>query len=314
MKTIALGQSSLQTSRLAYGCWRLAGTWNPTEVTPALEAAGRVAVRAAYETGYTLFDHADIYCAGRAESIFGQALREISGMRERIFIATKCGIRRPDEPAPGAPYRYDFSHAHITWSCEQSLRRLGVETIDLFLLHRPDYLMHPHEVAVAFNELKASGKVREFGVSNFRPSQLAALQAACPVPLVVNQIEISLGQRAALDDGTLDQCLGKSITPMAWSPLAGGQLADGATRLLPSQQSYRLDGVIRELDQLAQAHGTTRTVIALAWLMKHPAGIVPIVGSNNPARIREATQADTLELSREEWYRLLEASRGERLP
>lgn len=314
MRTIPLGKSSLQSTRLAYGCWRLAGTWNPGEVTLAAEAAGRTAVRAAFEAGYTLFDLADIYCGGVSEKIFGQTLKEIPGMRERILIATKCGIRPPGQPAPDAPYRYDFSPEYITSSCEQSLRRLGVETIDLYQLHRPDYLMNPVDVAAAFEHLKKSGKVREFGVSNFRPSQLAALQAACPMPLLVNQIEISLGRLAPFEDGTLDQCLEKTITPMAWSPLAGGQIADGATRLLPSQQNYRLEGVIKELDLLAQAHGTTRTVVALAWLMKHPSGIVPIVGSNNPARIREAVKADTLELSREEWYRLLEAARGERLP
>lgn len=314
MKTIPLGKSSLQSTRLAYGCWRLAGTWNPGEVTLAAEAAGRTAVRAAFEASYTLFDLADIYCGGVSEKIFGQTLKEIPGMRERILIATKCGIRPPGQPAPDAPYRYDFSPEYITSSCEQSLRRLGVETIDLYQLHRPDYLMNPADVAAAFERLKKSGKVREFGVSNFRPSQLAALQAACPMPLLVNQIEISLGRLAPFEDGTLDQCLEKTITPMAWSPLAGGQIADGATRLLPSQQNYRLEGVIKELDLLAQAHGTTRTVVALAWLMKHPSGIVPIVGSNNPARIREAVKADTLELSREEWYRLLEAARGERLP
>ena len=314
MKTIALGKSSLQSSRLAYGCWRVAGTWNPAEVTPALEAAGRASVRAAYEAGYTLFDLADIYCGGRSETIFGQALKEVAGMRERVLIATKCGIRPPGQPAPDAPYRYDFSADYITSSCEQSLRRLGVETIDLYQLHRPDYLMNPAEVAAAFARLKNSGKVREFGVSNFRPSQLAALQTACPMPLLVNQVEISLGQLKPFEDGTLDQCLEKSINPMAWSPLAGGQIADGATRLLPSQESYRLEGVIKQLDLLAKAYGATRTVIALAWLLKHPAGIIPIVGSNNPARIREAVRADAIELSREEWYRLLEAARGERLP
>ena len=314
MKTIALGKSSLQSTRLAYGCWRLAGTWNPAEVTALSQAAGRAAVRAAFEAGYTLFDLADIYCGGVSETIFGQALKEISGMREHILIATKCGIRPPGQPAPDAPYRYDFSPEYITTSCEQSLRRLGVETIDLYQLHRPDYLMNPAEMAEAFERLKKSGKVREFGVSNFRPSQLAALQSACPMPFLVNQIEISLGQLKPFEDGTLDQCLEKSITPMAWSPLAGGQIADGATRLLPSQQNYRLEGVIKQLDALAKIHGTTRTVIALAWLLKHPAGIIPIVGSNNPARIREAVRADKISLSREEWYRLLEAARGERLP
>jgi len=159
----------LTSSRLAYGCLRIAGTWNPAEVTAISEASGQRAVLAAYEAGYTLFDHADIYCDGVAEKIFGQVLKKVSGMRDRILIATKCGIRKPGEPQPDAPYRYDFSGDHIVGSCEQSLRRLGVEAIDIYQLHRPDYLMNPEEIAAAFSNLKQAGKVREFGVSNFRP-------------------------------------------------------------------------------------------------------------------------------------------------
>jgi predicted oxidoreductase len=314
MKTIPIGSSSLLSSRLAYGCWRLAGTWNPAEVTPDAEAAGRLAVIAAYEAGYTLFDHADIYCDGVPERIFGQVLREVRGLRDRVLIATKCGIRKPGDPQPSAPYRYDFSADHIVRSCEGSLKRLGVETIDIYQLHRPDYLMDPAEVARAFNQLKASGKVREFGVSNFRPSQVAALQRACPMPLVANQVEISLANLACFEDGTLDQCLAEKITPMAWSPLAGGLIGDGARRLLPAQQAYRPEVFLPVLDEIAGAHHATRTVVALAWLLRHPGGIVPIVGSTNPARIAEAATAPEVELTREQWYRLLEAARGQKLP
>jgi len=314
MQTIALGRSSLLASRLAYGCWRIAGTWNAAEVTAKSEAAGRRAVVAACEAGFTLFDLADIYCDGMAEKVFGQTLRAVSGMRQRVLIATKCGIRKPGEPAAGAPYRYDFSADYIVASCEQSLRRLGVETVDLYQLHRPDYLMDPEEVAGAFNRLKQAGKVREFGVSNFRPSQLSALQRACPMPLVVNQVEISLAQRASFEDGTLDQCLAEHVTPMAWSPLAGGQLGDGAKRILPSQEGYRTQGLVTALDELAKARGLSRTVLALAWLLQHPSRIVPIIGSTDPANIRETVQAADVALTREEWYRLLEAARGEQLP
>lgn len=314
MKTISLGSSSLTASRLAYGCWRLAGTWNSNEVKSDAEAAGQRAVIAAYEAGYTLFDHADIYCDGVAERIFGQALKEVAGMRGRVVIATKCGIRKPGEPTADAPYRYDFSADYILRSCEGSLKRLGVETIDVYQLHRPDYLMDPAEVARAFSQLKQSGKVREFGVSNFRPSQVAALQRACPMPLVVNQVEISLANLTCFEDGTLDQCLAEKITPMAWSPLAGGLIGDGAKRLLPAQQAYRPETFLPVLDAVSKARGASRTVVALAWLLKHPSGIVPIVGSNNPERIREATRATQVELSREEWYQLLEAARGLRLP
>ena len=194
MQTISLGVSSLLSSRLAYGCWRLAGTWEPSEVKPEGEERGRKAVIAAFEAGYTLFDNADIYCRGHAERIFGDALRQVSGMREKIIIATKCGIRFSGDPEPGAPHRYDFSEEHIVRSCEESLKRMRIEVIDLYQLHRPDYLADPQEVAEAFTNLKQAGKVRYFGVSNFRPTLVTALQVACPMPLIVHQVEISLGK------------------------------------------------------------------------------------------------------------------------
>ncbi|GDY22596.1 oxidoreductase [Verrucomicrobiota bacterium] len=308
MKTILLGKSSLRSSRLAYGCWRIA----PTE--EAGRTSGRAAILAAVEAGYTLFDHADIYCDGRAEQAFGAVLREVPELRARLVIATKCGIRKPGEPSPDAPVRYDFSRSHIVWSCEQSLRRLGIETIDLYQLHRPDWLMNPEEVAAAFAQLREQGKVREFGVSNFRPSQVTALQQALPFPLAVNQVEISLACLGCFNDGTLDQCLAERITPLAWSPLGGGLLADGARKLLAWQERYDVRRIVAELDAQARALGTTRGNVALAWLLKHPAGIVPLVGSTKPEKIREAAGAEAVELTREQWYRLLEASLGAPLP
>jgi predicted oxidoreductase len=241
-------------------------------------------------------------------------LKEISGMRERVLIATKCGIRFGGDPRPESPPRYDFSAAHIINSCEQSLQRLGVETIDVYMLHRPDFLADPQEVADAFSKLKASGKVRYFGVSNFRPSLVSALQAACSMPLVVHQVEISLAKLDAFTDGTLDQCLMEKITPMAWSPLAAGLIGDGPAMLLPSQKVYRPEAFLPAIDALAKARGTSRVTVALAWLLQHPSKILPIVGSAKPERIREAAQAAELALSREEWYRLLVAARGEPLP
>jgi predicted oxidoreductase len=313
MRTVRLGLSSLTGSRLAYGCWRIAGSWNPTEVTPESRAAGRRAVLAAYEAGYTLFDNSDIYCRGEAELILGEALKEDPGMRERLVIATKGGIRPAGDP-PGAPQRWDFSASYLIQACEQSLKRLGIEAIDLYLLHRPDFLADPEEIASAFSQLKDSGKVRFFGVSNFRPSLLAALRAACPMPLIAHQVEISLAQLNAFNDGTLDQCLIERITPMAWSPLAAGLIGAGANRLLAAQQQYRPEKFLPTLDAVAQARGVSRTNVALAWLLKHPSGIIPVVGSTNPERILEAAKAADLELTREEWYELLIAARGERLP
>lgn len=314
METITLGVGPLRSSRLAYGCWRVTGSWDPREITPESWAAGKRAIRTAYEAGYTLFDNADIYCAGEAERLLGEVLRETSGMREQVLIATKCGIRPPDTPYPGAPQRYDFSADHIQRSCEESLRRLGIEVLDLLLLHRPDYLADPEEVAEAFSRLQAAGKVRCFGLSNCRPTLVTALQCACSMPLVVHQVEISLLHHDAFTDGTLDQCLIEHITPQAWSPLAGGLLGDGPSRLLRWQQEYNPRAVLRELDILARQYQTSRSVIALAWLLKHPSGIQPIVGSTQPDRIREAVRATELELTRDEWYRLLIAARGEPLP
>ena len=288
---------------IAYGGWRLAGSEG---VTPAPDqpARGRAAVRAALEAGIELFDLADIYGGGRCEEIFGEALRDEPGARDRILVATKCGIRRPDDPAPGAPYRYDFSAEHIEASVRASLRRMGIGQVDLLLLHRPDFLMDPAEVAGVFALLRDRGWVRHFGVSNFRPSQLTALQAACPFPLVAHQVEISLARQEALEDGTLDQCLALGISPQAWSPLARGALgtASGDTPLG------------RVMAAVGVEIGADAAGVALAWLRRHPARIVPVVGTTDPGRIAAAVRSAGCRLSREQWYRLTEAARGVRLP
>jgi predicted oxidoreductase len=314
MRTIELGNSGLRSSALAYGCWRLAGTWNPDEVTPDIEKAGRRAIHAAYDAGFTFFDNADIYTGGVCERILGQALKEVPGMRERVIVATKGGIRRPGDPNAGSPHRYDSSREHLIAACEGSLRRLELETVDLYMIHREDFLGDPEEIAGVFDELHQSGKVRFFGVSNFRPTFVAALLKCCRQPVITHQLEISLARLAPFTDGSLDQCLAERMTPLAWSPLAGGLMGDGATKLLPAQRTYRTETLLPALDEIATARGTNRTVIALAWLMKHPSGIIPIVGSARPERIAEAARAGELELDREEWYRLFVAARGEPLP
>lgn len=307
MKKMTIGPTALEATRLAYGCWRLAEGSGEG-------ASGRAAVVAAYEAGYTLFDLADIYGDGECERIFGAVLRELPEMRDRIVVATKCGIRKPGDPAPEAPYRYDFSRDYILRSCEGSLERMGGGNVDLFLLHRPDWLCDPEEVAAAFNQLEQEGKVRQFGVSNFSPSQVDLVQSALELPLVANQVEISLANLAAFADGTLDQCIARNITPMAWSPLGGGKLGDGEHKVLGHQEGYRTSEIASALDAMGKALGASRSNVALAWLLRHPAGIMPIVGSTNPGRIREAVKAGALELTREQWYTLLEAARGRPLP
>lgn len=309
MQTTTLGTSQITTSRLAYGCWRIATTADETHNYNT----AKTAVFAALDTGFTLFDHADIYCNGVAEEIFGRILADNPGLREKMVIATKCGIRLKNHPH-GAPARYDFSKEHIISQCEHSLKRLRIDTIDLLHLHRPDYLMNAEEVAEAFTQLRQSGKVREFGVSNFRRSQVSLLQSVLDFPIVVNQVEISLLQLKPFENGILDHCQEKKITPLAWSPLGGGLLADGGKDLLPGQMDYEPSFVVAIIDWIAKNRGVSREVISLSWLLKHPAGIVPIVGSTSPERIRRMATATDVELTREEWYHLLTAARKEPLP
>ena len=301
MQTHAIGASSLTCSRLAYGCWRLAGS----EGGPRIESADAIrAVHAAFDAEFTLFDNADIYGRGECERIFGVAMREVPRMRQRIILATKCGICPPWD---GRTHCYDSSHQHIVASVEGSLRRLGADFVDLLMLHRPDYLGDPGEIASAFAHLRSDGKVREFGVSNFRPSQLAALQKSCTMPLVANQVEVSLSALGCLDDGTLDSCIEKGVTPMAWSPLAKG-------RLLASADDERGRWLHAHIQALAGEKGVAPAAIALAWLLRHPARMIPIIGSTNPDHIRDAARADAITLTREEWYSLLTAARGHPLP
>ncbi len=314
MKTLTLGTSKLACGVLAYGCWRVAGTSDPAQVTLERRAAAHAALLTAYELGFTLFDLADIYCQGEAERLFGEVLREVSGMRDRVVITTKCGIRFAGDPDPSAPYRYDFSADHIVASCEGSLKRLGVDTIDLYLLHRPDFLCEPAEVAEAFIRLQQAGKVREFGVSNFRPSQVDLLQQACPMPLLVNQIEISLLHLDPILDGTLDHARTRGMTPQAWSPLAGGILGGRIGTSMNDPLHARKAKLNEVLESLARERGVSRAALGLAWLRRHPAGIQPIVGATNPERLRDLVAGADLELTREEWYRLFEAALGQRLP
>jgi len=313
MHTTRIGNSQLISSRMAYGCWRIAG-WEGAECTAERELHGRQAVIAAFESGFTLFDHADIYSDGMGETIFGKVLKEIPEFRGRAIISSKCGIRRAGKADSHIPYRYDSSYDHIVHSCEASLARLGVDVIDIYQLHRPDYLTNPEEVARAFTTLRQAGKVREFGLSNARPSFVAMLQKFLPMKLVVNQIEINLLHLDPFTDGSIDQCQAEQITPMAWSPLAGGRLASNNAIELSDPHHTRRQKLRDTLDHIARERESTRANIALAFLLRHPAGILPIVGSTNQTTIRELVKACDLKLSHEDWYRLLEAACGHRLP
>lgn len=322
MKTYTLADG-LTASRIAYGCMRLSRAWDATPVTADERRQAQRLVETALAGGITLFDHADIYARGKSEQIFGDVLRASPDLRERMVLQSKCGIRFADDP-PGTPGRYDFSHAHIVASVDGSLARLGVDRLDVLLLHRPDALVEPEEVARAFDDLHAAGKVRHFGVSNHTAGHIELLRRHVRQPLVANQVEVSLLHHHLIDDGvvanatghvyasaagTLDYCRLHDIRVQAWSPLAGGKLAT---------TSDFADPVIRTtstlLRQLAEEKGVTPEAIQLAWLLRHPAGIQPIVGTTDPVRLAACCAADGITLSREEWYALFTAARGDRVP
>lgn len=313
MRTIPFAPDLVST-RMIYGCMRIAGTWNPAEIDAQHRREAFAAIEAALEAGYNHFDHADIYARGGCEQLFGDYLKDNPGVRERILITTKCGIRWSGDSAADAPHRYDFSAAWIEQSCEGSLKRLGVDTLDLYLLHRPDALMDPDEVAGVFDKLHTAGKVRYFGVSNFSASQTALLASRLSQPLVCNQIEVHPLRLAPFEDGTLDALYAAKIVPTSWSPLAGGRLGDGAAQSSGTPGDDARLRLVELLDTEAKALGVSRAALICAWLLKHPANILPIIGSRKPQRIRDAVQADGVELSREAWYRIYVAARGQPLP
>jgi predicted oxidoreductase len=318
MKTVALGPTDLQVTRLCFGGMRLSPTWDFEKVDATAIERSIGILESAVEAGYTFIDHADIYGGTACETIHGRAMERHPEWRGRLVVATKCGIRWEDEPQ-GAPHRYDFDGDYIVRSAEESLRRLKVERIDLYQLHRPDWLADPAAIAAAFTKLRDAGKVRFFGVSNFRPSLVRALQAALPFPLVSNQVEIHFLRLATFEDGTLDQCLELKMTPLAWSPLAGGRLGaaldeDRAPELKDHEGQAAVLRLRPVLRAAAKEYGVTPLAILLAWQMRHPSGIIPILGSTRPEAIREAALADTITLDRETWYKILRAAQGKSLP
>ena len=314
MRTRNIGTSELQSSCLAYGCWRIAGSAESNEISFERAEHAKAAVRAAYEAGFTLFDHADIYSNGFGEELFGQVLKDSHEMRNQVLVASKSGIIKGSKADAHLPYRYDSSASHIIQSCEGSLHRLGVDQIHIYMIHRPDFLGHPDEIAQAVSDLKRQGKIKEFGVSNYTPSQLRLIRKAVDGPIVVNQVEISLIKLDAFSDGTLEECMLENTTPMAWSPLGGGKLT-GQESLSLQTADHGHRGKIRDsAEYLARHHGVSRSAILLSWLLMHPSGILPVVGTTNPDHIRQAAAAASLELSREEWYYLMEAGKGQRLP
>lgn len=289
-------------SRIALGCMGLSGTWNPDEYGPNNVKKAISTCEAAVEAGITLYDHADIYGRGTSEQAFGEFLRANPGVRDRIFIATKCGIR---------PRHYNLSYDHILSSIDGSLERLGVEYVDLYQLHRPDPFTHPAETARGLAEVVRQGKARMIGVSNYYPEQVRALQRYLDLPLRSNQISLSLRRlEPVYDDGVLDQCMALNMTPLAYSPLGLGMLSGKKD----AGDDPVLIGLLQELRTQAETHNGTPTQIALAWLLAMPSMPIPLVGSTNPDHIREAIGACEVELTREDWYSLWIAARGKNIP
>lgn len=304
MKNVHLAQTSYRSSRLVYGCMRICGD-NSVDA----RSKGKRAIHAAIEAGYNHFDHADIYGGGESESLFGEVIKATPALRDKLIITSKAGIR-PRKENQYAPTRYDFSKKYILNAVEASLSRLQVDSLDFFLLHRPDFLMDVHEVAETFALLKASGKVQHFGVSNFLPSQVDMLRSVMSMPLVVNQVEINIHNIDTLLNGTLDQCQQQQITPIAWCPLGGvAYTAWGNT--FTANDELRIETELRQQAEKYQCHPWQ---VILAWLLKHPANILPIIGSTTAERIEAAKVSLTLDYCREDWYRLLEARNGQSVP
>lgn len=288
-------------SRIAQGFWRC-HEWGmcPRERLSFIEAC--------LDMGVTTFDHADIYGEYQCESLFGEGLALNPSLRDKMEIVTKCGILLPSSNRPDiAVHRYDYRSKHILESVDRSLAALQCDYIDTLLLHRPSPLMDADEVAQAFDLLFTLGKVKHFGVSNFTPAQFDLLQSRLDAPLIVNQVELSPLALQHFEDGTLDHAQRHAVTPMAWSPFAGGDLFRGA----PDARMLRVRGVLNEI---AHAYNVTMDQVVIAWLLRHPSGICPVMGSGKVDRLNSAVNATKLLLSDDEWFKVWIASQGHSVP
>jgi len=314
MKQYKIPRTDLTISRIAYGCAMLGLDWN----SPDFVARTKPLIRTAYEQGINFFDLADVYGYGKAEVALGEVLRESPHLRSNMVIQSKCG----DTFADGSSV--NNSRVHIIESAEGSLKRLGTDHLDVLLLHWPDSLVEPEEVAEAFDQLRRSGKVRHFGVSNHGAAQIELLRKYLPMPLVANQIQLGLahwyvipqGFKGALTHGTegvtvLDYCLLSDIQVQAYSPLRADNILKSPNLLNPSPDAPpEVKRAAETLASIATRRGASTSAIMLAWLLRHPAQIVPIIGATRPEHVVESCGADSIELSRQEWYSLLEAAAG----
>lgn len=292
---LTVGGPSL--SGLVYGCWRL-------HMDPEGDSPQRILekIEVSLESGIHSFDHADIYGEYGNEEKFGKALALKPGLKDKITIVTKCGIRLVSPERPDVRLKhYDTREDYVILSAENSLKKLGVEKIDLLLIHRPDPLMDPDSTARAFWKLRKEGKVLHFGVSNFTPSEFSLLQSRLDFPLVTNQVEFHPLESAALTNGIFHHAQENRYRPMIWSPTAGGRI------FLPkSEQEKKVNDILMDLSKKKE---TSPDAVLFAWYLTHPAGLIPVLGTNTPDRIRSAAKAFEIRLDRQEWFAILEAGR-----
>jgi predicted oxidoreductase len=301
LKTFYLQPMSIKLSPVIAGCMKW-GVWGAKFSTEKYLQM----IEECIALGVTTFDHADIYGDYTTEEEFGLALKENSSLRKQIQIITKCGIRRfaVNRPEHQISY-YDTSKQHIITSVERSLKNFHTDYIDILLIHRPDPLMHPAEIAEAFEVLKEQGKVLHFGVSNFTVSETAMMHSQFPVEF--NQIEISILNMGPIHNGQLDQCLELGIIPMAWSPLGGGNVFD-------PENDEQIKRVVSAAAIIAEKYSVGPDQILLRWLLMHPSGILPVLGTSKFERVKKALEATEIKMTREEWFILWRASTGHDVP
>lgn len=310
---------------MIYGAMKLGGSWDPAEPlkTKTIDKGAEI-LDELHHLGIKKIDLADIYCAGKSEEVVGAYLKAHPGLREQLFIQSKVGIQ-----LTGAPYgsRFNFSYDHIMKSVEGILQRLGTSYIDSLLLHRPDPLADPKDLRRAFDQLFAEGSIRAMGVSNMSKDQMEFIRASTGRKIIANQLELSLAKHEFVSScvgfnnsggsgidfpiGTMEYCMLQDVQLQAWSPLAKG-LYSG--RELDADMPKTIRETRRIVERIAAVKGVSLEAVVLAWLMKHPAGIIPVIGTTNLERLRNCMEAEQIMLSRDEWYELLTAARGEPMP
>jgi predicted oxidoreductase len=320
-------QPKISSNRLIYGCMMIGSSFDSTPLDAEQRKKGHTAIEVALECGLNYFDHADIYCFGKSETVFGEFLEQNPNLREKLIIQSKCGICLRDQPEEGFPGRFDLSFDHIVQAVEGSLKRLRTDYLDVLLLHRPDPLVEPEEVAQAFDRLHRTGQVRKFGVSNHSPAQIELLRAFVDQPIVVNQIEYNPIHTVLHDaaihanmkrshygnpgEGIIEYCRLHDIELQAWGSLAKGVL----TGKSPGQDAEpQIRELITLIERLAKDRNVSREAIVIAWILRHPAGIAPVVGTTNPDRLRACCQGAEIELSRIEWYQIYTTAMGHPVP